>query len=196
MESYLSEHLAASAEAAVALAEDARARLVLHEMAHAILASLKAGGKLLLAGNGGSAADTQHVAAEFVSRLNINRSPLPALALTESGPILTAIGNDYGFSSVFARQIAALGRAGDVFWAFSTSGNSPNLIEAQQVAKGLGLTTLGFSGEAGGAMLGNVDHLFRAPSFQPQIVQQLHIAAAHAVLGALERHMFAGMVPA
>ena len=77
-----------------------------------------------------------------------------------------------------------------------TSGNSPNLIEAQQLAKGLGLTTLGFAGEAGGAMLGNVDHLFRAPSFQPQIVQQLHIAAAHAVLGALERHLFAGMVPA
>ena len=191
MPSILSNHLAASAEGAASLAGDHAAAGVLHGMADRIVSALRAGGKLLLAGNGGSAADAQHVAAEFVSRLTFDRAPLAALALTESGPVLTACGNDYGFASVFARQVAALGRAGDVFWGFSTSGNSENLLAAAQAAQNHGIATLGFAGRHGGAMAALFDRVFLAPSLNPQVVQQLHLAAAHAVLAQVEHAMFA-----
>ena len=191
MPSSLLTHLTMSAEGAARLAADHAAAEILHGMAARIAAVLRAGGKLLLAGNGGSAADAQHIAAEFVSRLLFDRAPLAALALTESGPILTACGNDYGFASVFARQVAALGRDGDVFWGFSTSGNSANLLEAGQAAHDRGMTTLGFAGRDGGAMAGRFDHLFRAPSSHAQVVQQLHMVAAHAVLAEVEHAMFA-----
>ncbi len=190
MESYLSAHLAASATAAAALAQDAAAAAVLSQMATLIAGALRQGGKILIAGNGGSAADAQHLAAEFVSRLMFDRAPLAALALTESGPILTACGNDYGFEQIFARQIQALGRAGDVLLALSTSGQSRNLILAADAARACGMITLGFSGQAGGAMLDAFDHVFRAPSAAAQIVQQLHITAGHAVLAQVEGVLF------
>ena len=190
MESDVSAHLQYSAEAAAALAQDGTAAAVLAGMARAVAACLRAGGKLLVAGNGGSAADAQHIAAEYVSRLMFDRAPLAALALSESGPILTACGNDYGFETVFARQVTALGRAGDVLLALSTSGNSPNLLAAAAAARACGMVTLGFSGQAGGAMLAACDHVFRAPSANAQIVQQLHVTAAHAVLAAVERALF------
>ena len=191
MPSTLSSHLAASAEAAASLVADHVASETLHGMADCIVAAHRAGGTVFLAGNGGSAADAQHIAAEFVSRLMFDRAPLAALALSESGPVLTACGNDYGFASVFARQIAALGRAGDVFWAFSTSGNSPNLLSAAEAAHKQGMTALGFAGRDGGAMAGSFDYLFRAPSSHAQVVQQLHMTAGHAVLAEVEQGMFA-----
>jgi D-sedoheptulose 7-phosphate isomerase len=190
MESYLSTHLAASAIAAAALAQDAAAAAVLAQMATLIAGALTQGGKILIAGNGGSAADAQHLAAEFVSRLMFDRAPLAALALTESGPILTACGNDYGFEQIFARQIQALGRPGDVLLALSTSGQSRNLILAAQTARECGMITLGFSGNAGGAMPDAFDHVFRAPSVAAQIVQQLHVTAGHAVLAQVEGVLF------
>jgi D-sedoheptulose 7-phosphate isomerase len=190
MESSLSGYLAASARGAAALAEDEESMKVLSAMADAITTALRAGGKLLIAGNGGSAADAQHIAAEFVSRLHSDRAPLAALALAESGAILTACGNDYGFETVFARQVAALGRPGDVMLALSTSGQSRNIILAAQAASSCGMTVLGFSGAAGGAMAACCHQLFRAPAAAAQIVQQLHVMAAHAVLGQVERHLF------
>ncbi len=192
MNSTLTTHLARSAEGAARLAADAAALQGLHGMAEIIVAALRAGGKVLLAGNGGSAADAQHIAAEFVSRLMFDRAPLAALALSESGPILTACGNDYGFDSVFARQVAALGARPDVFWALSTSGNSRNLLLGAAAARAAGMQRLGFAGETGGAMPGAFDHVFCAPSDQAQVVQQLHMAAAHAVLAQVESTMFAG----
>ncbi len=192
MDTTLSAHLALSVAGAAALAADAEARAVLHAMAGGLAAVLRAGGKVLVAGNGGSAADAQHIAAEFASRLMFDRAPLAALALTESGPILTACGNDYGFDQVFARQVAALGRAGDVFWGLSTSGNSPNLLRAAQAARACGMATLGFVGPSGGAMAGAFDQVFRAPSDNAQVVQQLHMAAAHAMLAQVERAVFGG----
>ena len=191
MPSTLSTHLALSAEGAASLAADRAASEILHGMAGCIVAALRAGGKVCLAGNGGSAADAQHIAAEFVSRLMFDRAPLAALALSESSPILTACGNDYGFASVFARQVAALGRAGDVFWGFSTSGNSQNLLIAAAAAHERGMTALAFAGLGGGAMAGSYDYLFRAPSRHAQVVQQLHMAAGHAVLAEVEQAMFA-----
>jgi D-sedoheptulose 7-phosphate isomerase len=192
MDSTLSSHLARSAEAAASLASDVQAVRMMHGMAETILAALRNGGKLLVAGNGGSAADAQHIAAEFVSRLMFDRAPLAALALSESGPILTACGNDYGFETVFARQVTALGRAGDVLLALSTSGNSPNLLRAGEAARDLGLVTLGFAGRSGGAMAGAFGQVFCAPSDNAQVVQQLHMTAAHAVLAQLEYARFAG----
>jgi D-sedoheptulose 7-phosphate isomerase len=186
MESYLAAHLTASAGAAAALAGDALAHAVLREMADIIVAALRRGGKVLLAGNGGSAADAQHIAAEFVSRLLVDRAPFAALALAENGAILTACGNDYGFETVFARQVTAMGRPGDVLLAFSTSGQSRNLLLAADAAKSLKMATLGFSGNSGGAMTAHF-HVFRAPSTAAQIVQQLHITAAHAMLATIER---------
>ncbi len=196
MESDVSAFLQQSAEAAAALANDATCCAVLADMARIIAACLQAGGKLLVAGNGGSAADAQHVAAEYVSRLMFNRAPLAALALSESGPVLTACGNDYGFATVFARQVTALGRAGDVLLGLSTSGNSPNLLEAATAAREAGMLTLGLSGRQGGEMLACYDHVARAPSDNAQLVQQLHVAACHAMLAAVERHLFGAAAPA
>ena len=117
---------------------------------------------------------------------------MAALALADSGPILTACGNDYGFASVFARQVTALGREGDVFWGLSTSGNSANLLAAAQAARDRGMDTLGFAGRDGGAMTGIFGRVFRAPSSHAQVVQQLHMMAAHAVLADVEHAIFAG----
>ena len=192
MNSILAAHLAASAACAAALAADAPAQAVLAGMARTLADALVAGGKLLVAGNGGSAADAQHIAAEFVSRLMFDRAPLAALALSESGPVLTACGNDYGFETVFARQVAALGRPGDVLLALSTSGNSANLLLAASTARAAGLVTLGFAGRTGGAMPGGFHQVFRAPADAAQVVQQLHMVAAHAVLAQVEYALFAG----
>ncbi len=195
MQDDVSAYLQRSARATASLAENAACVAMLQDAARMVTASLRAGGKLLIAGNGGSAADAQHVAAEYVSRLMIDRAPLAALALSESGPVLTACGNDYGFETVFARQVSALGRPGDVLLAFSTSGNSRNLILAAEAARGMGMATLGFSGQAGGAMPGSFDHVLRAPSENAQVVQQLHMAAAHAMLAAIEQAIFGNHEP-
>jgi D-sedoheptulose 7-phosphate isomerase len=190
VQTFLSGYLAQSAEAAAALAADAAAQAALLAMADCIGTALQRGAKLLLAGNGGSASDSQHLAAEFVSRLMFDRAPLAALALTESGPILTACSNDYGPRTIFARQIQALGRPGDVFLALSTSGNSPNILEALIAARDAGLTRLGFANRDGGEMAKACDHILLAPSLHGQIVQQLHITAGHALLASIERALF------
>jgi D-sedoheptulose 7-phosphate isomerase len=190
VQNFLSGYLAQSAAAAAALAADAAAQAVLLAMADCISTALGDGAKLLLAGNGGSASDAQHLAAEFVSRLMFDRAPLAALALTESGPILTACSNDYGPRTIFARQLQALCRPGDVFLALSTSGNSPNLLDALAAARQAGLTCLGFANRSGGEMANACDHILLAPSLQGQIVQQLHITAGHALLATVERTLF------
>src|ERR1035437_10822823 len=113
----------------------------------ALIAALKAGNKILLFGNGGSAADAQHIAAEFVNRFVIERPPLPAIALTTDTSVITSIGNDYDFSEIFSKQIRAIGQAGDIAWGISTSGNSPNIIKAIEVAKKIGMVTIGLTGK-------------------------------------------------
>ena len=159
-------------------------------IAERIAQALRAGGKLLLAGNGGSAADAQHIAAELVGRLVRDRAPLPALALTTDTSALTAIGNDYGFEQVFARQVRALGRRGDVLIAISTSGRSPNILAALQAARELGLVTVGFAKAAQTPMHPLCDLLLAAPSEETALIQQLHITAAHAICQLVERDLF------
>ncbi len=152
--------------------------------------TLRAGGKLLFAGNGGSAADAQHVAAEFLSRFAMDRHPLPAIALTTDTSVLTAIGNDYGYEHVFERQVRGLGRKGDVFVAISTSGRSANVLAALKVAREIGLTTIGFSGANSTEMRALCDLFLAVPSTETALIQQVHLTAYHAICGIVEREMF------
>lgn len=141
--------------------------------------SLKNGHKLLVAGNGGSAAQAQHIVAEFVGRLVKDRVALPAIALTTDSSILTAIGNDYGYEHVFARQIEALGQPGDVFLAISASGNSPNIVRALEVAALNGIKTVGLTGKGGGKMMASCDYCLRAPSSVIMKIQEAHLVVEH-----------------
>ena len=193
---YVAHYLATSRAAMAAFAADMPAAEVMLAMAGTITISMRAGGKLLIAGNGGSAADAQHIAGEFISRLMFDHPPLPAIALTTDSSALTATANDYGYDHVFERQVLALGRKGDVFLAISTSGNSPSVLRALEAARGHGLATLGFAGQGGGKMLSLCDHILRAPSTWTPIIQQVHITAAHIVCALVERAMFPAAAPA
>ena len=149
--------------------------------------SLAGGGKLLLAGNGGSASDAQHIAAELVGRYRRDRTAMAAIALTADTSALTAISNDYGFEQVFSRQLRALGRKGDVFVALSTSGKSPNIIAALATARELGLGTIGLTGASRTGFAPLCDIVLSAPSNDTALIQQIHITAAHAICGYLEK---------
>jgi D-sedoheptulose 7-phosphate isomerase len=177
-------------------ADDMRLRAVIHAIADAITRALRNGGKLMLAGNGGSAADAQHIAGEFLSRLNFDRNPLPAIALTTDTSVLTAIANDYGYDRAFERQVRGLARPGDVFIAISTSGRSPNVLAALQAARDIGVTTVGFSGDGERAMAAYCDHYLAAPAAETPLIQQIHIVAAHAICALVERNLFGGAVAA
>jgi len=142
-------------------------------------ASMKSGGKLLVAGNGGSAADAQHLAAEFVGRLVVNRAALRAIALTTDTSILTAVGNDFSFDHVIERQVEALGAPGDIFLGISTSGNSKNILKAVHLAKKMGLTTVGFTGNQGGEMAKHCDLNVIVPSTVTMNIQEAHLALEH-----------------
>ena len=148
------------------------------------------GGKLLLCGNGGSAADAQHIAAEFVSRFRRERRGLPAIALTTDTSILTAISNDYGYERVFARQVEALGRPGDMVIGISTSGLSASVITAMRAARDGGMATVGFTGASGGMLVDNVDLCLCVPSHNTARIQEVHITVAHTVCEIVERTLF------
>ena len=152
--------------------------------------ALKQGKKLILFGNGGSAADAQHIAAEFVGRFAFDRPALPALALTTNTSCVTAIGNDYGFDVVFSRQIEALGRPGDVALGISTSGYSPNVLRALSVAKGLGLHTVALAGCTGGKLKDAVDHCICVPSNETPRIQECHILIGHIISELVEQTIF------
>lgn len=180
---WLSESLTATRD----FATDSAASATLVAMSEVVAAALRQNAKLLIVGNGGSAADAQHIAAEFVSRMNYDRSPLAALALTTDTSALTAIGNDYGFAHAFERQVQAFGRPGDVLLAISTSGRSPNVVLALLAARKLGMATLGFTGSQGSPMAEHCDLLLRAPSPTTPIIQQIHIIAGHVLCSLVER---------
>lgn len=155
-----------------------------------ICAALNNGNKILLAGNGGSAADAQHIAGEFVSRFNYDRPGLAAFALTVDTSILTAIGNDYGYEMLFARQIQATSRPGDIFWAYSTSGKSPNIITAMKTAKQLGLKVIGFTGKNGWSQPELCDFSIEIPSTETPKIQEGHLLLGHIICGLVELRMF------
>jgi D-sedoheptulose 7-phosphate isomerase len=174
--------------AALELAAESREfKSSIEAIALAVETSLRAAGKLIIAGNGGSAADAQHLAAEFLSRFLLERRPLPALALTTDSSVLTAIGNDYGYEYIFERQLRGLGRPGDAFLAISTSGRSQNILRALRAALEIGLVTIGFSGAESNEMRGLCHHFLAAPSRETAIIQQIHIVAGHAICALVER---------
>ena len=180
-------HLKLSLAAFERAAQDAAMLQAARKIAHVIVTALNGGHKLLLVGNGGSAADAQHIAAEIVGRYKRERPAYPAIALTTDTSALTAISNDYGFEQVFARQIAGLGRKGDVLLAFSTSGRSPNILAALRVAHEHSLITIGFTGAKGAAMGVACNHLLVAPSDDTPIIQQIHLAVAHGICDEIEQ---------
>lgn len=155
-----------------------------------LTAALKAGNKILLFGNGGSAADAQHIAAEFVNRFVIERPPLPAIALTTDTSVITSIGNDYDFSEIFSKQIRAIGQAGDIAWGISTSGNSPNVLKGLEMAKKTGLVTIAFTGKDGGDIAKIVDFSVNVSSSSTARIQEAHITAAHVICEMVDIKLF------
>ncbi len=158
----------------------------MEDAALACIHCLRQGGKILLAGNGGSAADAQHIAGELVSRFAFDRPGLSAVALTTDTSILTAIGNDYGYERLFERQVQALGREGDVFIGYSTSGKSPNITRALDEARCKGIITIGFTGNRGGPMHVLCDHLLEIPSGDTPKIQEGHLVLGHILCGLIE----------
>ena len=155
-----------------------------------LTAALKAGNKIMIFGNGGSAADAQHIAAEFVNRFAIERPPLPAIALTTDSSIITSIGNDYDFSEIFAKQIRALGQPGDVAWGISTSGNSPNVLKGLEMAKKTGLATLALTGKDGGEIARMADLVLNVASGSTARIQETHITICHAICELVDIKLF------
>jgi len=165
---------------------------LLHEVAGECIAAFRQGNRVLLAGNGGSAADAQHIAAEFVGRYAFDRPGLPSIALTADTSMLTAIGNDYGFDRIFCRQLEANGRKGDVFIGISTSGNSSNVIAALQRARELDITTIGLTGQSGGGIQAHCDYCIQVPSMSTPRIQESHIMLAHIICDLVEEVLFGG----
>ncbi len=194
MANRLNEHLDVEFDKSRKLLEDIAADVLLRgqvlEVVKRSVEALKRGNKILFAGNGGSAADAQHWAAELVSRFHYDRPGLPGIALTTDTSALTAIGNDYGFERVFARQIEALGRQGDVLYAISTSGNSKNILRAIEAAQTAGIEVVGFTGRSGGAMAERCAICLRIPSSETPKIQEGHELLGHIICGMIEREMF------
>jgi len=154
------------------------------------VSAFKNGNKVILAGNGGSAADAQHIAAEFVSRFMFDRAGLPSISLSTDTSILTAIGNDYGFEKLFSRQLEANSRAGDIFIGISTSGNSKNIIEAVQICESLEVVSYVMTGESGGALSDLTTNLIKVPSNITSFIQESHIMIGHMLCGHVENELF------
>ena len=184
------EQVSASRDLAESIATDPELLSRISAAANACINCFNAGSKVLLAGNGGSAADCQHIAGEFVSRFNFDRPGLPAFALTTDTSVLTAIGNDYGYEQLFARQLQATGREGDVFFAYSTSGQSPNIIAALKQAASMRITTIGMTGNRGGQMNPLCDHLIDIPSDLTPKIQEGHLIVGHIICGLAEDALF------
>lgn len=187
---YLDDEFDKSRRLIEAIASDQMLRQQVLDVVARSVAVLRHGNKLLFAGNGGSAADAQHWAAELVSRFNYDRPGLPGIALTTDTSALTAIGNDYGYERVFARQIEALGREGDLLFAISTSGNSKNILLAIEAARAAGIDVVGFTGRSGGAMADRCTVCLRMPSDETPKIQEGHELLGHLICGMIEREMF------
>ena len=172
------------------LLEDAELLSLIEQAAGMLFNAYETGHKTLLAGNGGSAADAQHIAGEFVSRFYFDRPGIPAISLTTDTSILTAISNDYGYEKVFARQIQAQGQQGDVFIGISTSGNSPNIIEALRACKEKGIKTIGFTGMGKGKMVEMCDICLEVPSLETPRIQESHILIGHILCYLVEDQLF------
>ena len=190
MQKYIEQQIRESIDTKKRLLESDEVLDSIYKATKLIIDAYKNGNKTLIAGNGGSAADAQHIAAEFVSRFYFDREALASIALTTDTSILTAIGNDYGFDRVFARQIEANGLKGDIFIAISTSGNSKNIIEAIKVAKAKNLYTVALTGMSGGKIANMCDITIKVPSSSTPRIQESHILIGHIMCEIVEKQLF------
>lgn len=190
MQNYIYSQILNSIKTAEKIAGSQEILSAITEAANALILAFRNHGKVMLAGNGGSAADSQHIAAEFVNRFYFDRDGLPAIALTTDTSVLTAIGNDYGFDRLFARQVNALGNKGDILIAYSTSGNSVNIIEALKECRLKGIKSIGFTGSAGGKMKDLCDILIKVPSEETPRIQEMHILIGHIICSIAEEALF------
>ncbi|MEK6662582.1 MAG: SIS domain-containing protein [Pseudomonadota bacterium] len=186
----LLKNLHASIAAKQALLSNAPVQAAFSQAVAVVVDAYRHGGRLYIAGNGGSAADAQHLAAEFVSKLARDRAPLPAEALTTDSSIITAIGNDYGYDEIFARQLAGKARKGDVFLGITTSGKSPNILKALTTARAMGVPSIVFCGRDGGQAVPLADHCVIVPGTETSTIQELHILLAHTLCESVEAAMF------
>jgi len=173
-----------------ALLQSAEIVTMVAKVSEIMIAALKGGNKIMLFGNGGSAGDAQHIAAELVGRFAFDRPPLPALALSVNSSCVTAIGNDYGYDLVFSRQLEALARPGDVAIGISTSGNSPNVVQALEAAKKMKVHAVGMTGRAGGKLVCAAEHCIRVPSDETPRIQESHILIGHILSELVEQEIF------
>ncbi len=194
MNSSIRRQIRASIAVKEALLADAALSGMLQAIVDAAVGAYRQGGKLLLAGNGGSAGDAQHIAGEMVNRFLFDRPGLPAIALSSDPSVVTAIGNDAGFDRVFARQVEALGRAGDVFLAITTSGRSPNILRALEACRERSLVRVAFTGQDGAGLAALCDHCLVVPSRETPRIQEAHILLAHIFCGLVEEALFGGEV--
>ncbi|WP_238651030.1 D-sedoheptulose-7-phosphate isomerase [Paenibacillus piscarius] len=190
MQTYINNQIKDSYETKIKLLESSDLTNLIKVVAEKTVEVYKKGNKTLLAGNGGSAADAQHIAGEFVSRFYFDRPGLPSMALTTDTSILTAIGNDYGYNELFARQIQANGVAGDLFIGISTSGNSENIIRALRACKEKEITTVGLTGQSGGEMAELCDYCIKVPSNETPRIQESHILIGHIICAIVEEVIF------
>lgn len=190
MKSYIVAQITEAQRVMSAMLADQVLLSLLEDAAKACVECLQCGGKILLAGNGGSAADAQHIAAEFVSRFAFDRPGLPAIALTTDSSIITSIGNDYGYEKLFARQLQAHGNKGDIFIGYSISGKSPNILRAFEEARSHGLVCIGLTGNRGGPMQGLCDYLLETPSGDTPKIQEGHLVLGHILCGLVESVIF------
>lgn len=190
MRSYISAQISETQRMISAMLDDIKLIGIVQSAAEACINCLEQGRKLLFAGNGGSAADAQHMAGEYVSRFAFDRPGLPAVALTTDTSILTAIGNDYGYEKLFARQVQANGNKGDVFFGYSTSGKSPNILCAFEEARSRGLVNIGLTGNRGGPMRDLCDFLLEVPSNNTPKIQEGHLVLGHIICGLVESQLF------
>ena len=188
MEDYIIKIFRESSETKESFVNDNLSRIV--AAVEAVTAALKAGNKILLFGNGGSAADAQHLAAEFVNRFVIERPPLPAIALTTDTSIITSIGNDYDFSDIFSKQIRAIGQKGDIAWGMSTSGTSANVVKAMETAKKIGMVTMALTGRDGGDLAKIVDYALNVASTSTPRIQEVHITVGHVICEMVDFKLF------
>lgn len=190
MKSYISAQIAEAQRVMSAMLTDKALFATMEIAAAACIDCMNQGGKILLAGNGGSAADAQHIAGEFVSRFAFDRPGMSAFALTTDTSILTAIGNDYGYEKLFSRQVQSHGNKGDIFIGYSTSGKSPNILRAFEEARARGLITIGLTGNRGGTMRELCDHLLEVPSADTPKIQEGHLVLGHILCGLVENAIF------
>jgi len=188
MEDYIIKIFRESCQVKEAFVNENLNRIV--AVVEAVTTALKAGNKILLFGNGGSAADAQHLAAEFVNRFVIERPPLPAIALTTDTSVITSIGNDYDFADIFSKQIRAIGQKGDIAWGMSTSGTSVNVVKGLEAAKKIGMVTIGLTGRDGGDVAKIADYALNVSSTSTPRIQEVHITVGHVICEMVDFKLF------